>query len=182
MANFNSNIHLCIGDINLVSHDFVKLFLKTSKTDVYIQGVYIKLFKTDSDLCPYKLLRKLIMNRKSSNATEKDPLFVEEHNIALSRNNFISKLKALLSYFGFVHCDYSGHSFRIGSATTCASNGIQDYMIQTLGGWKSNNFMRYIRTSDRDINSAQKMMCHCLCDRFALCTLLYIFSQVFLLC
>ena len=93
MANFNSNIHLCIGDINLVSHNFVKLFLKTSKTDVYIQGVYIKLFKTDSDLCPYKLLRKLIMNRKSSNATEKDPLFVEEHNIALSRNNFIVNLR-----------------------------------------------------------------------------------------
>jgi hypothetical protein len=31
------------------------------------------------------------MNRKSSNATEKDPLFVEEHNIALSRSYFINK-------------------------------------------------------------------------------------------
>ena len=100
------------------------------------------------------------MNRKSSNATEKDLLFVEEYSIALSRNYFISKLKTLLSYFGFVHSDYSGHSFRIWAATTCASNGIQDHMIQTLGRWKSNCFMRYIRTSDRDIISAQKMMCH----------------------
>ena len=132
-TNFDSNIHLCIGDIDFAFHDCVKLFLKTSKTDVYRQGVYIKLLKTDSDLCPYKLLRKLIMNRKSSNATEKDPLFVEEHNIALSRNYFMSKLKTLLSYLGFVHSDYSGHSFRIGAATTCASNGIQDHMIQTLG-------------------------------------------------
>ena len=97
------------------------------------------------------------MNRKFSNATEKDPLCVEEHNIALSRNYFISKLKTLLSYLGF---DYSGHSFRIGAATACVSNGIQYHMIQTLGRWKSNCFMRYIRTSDRDIISAQKMMCH----------------------
>ena len=56
--------------------------------------------------------------------TQKDPLFIEEHNIALSRNYFISKLQALLSNFGFVHSDYSGHSFRIGAATTCASNSI----------------------------------------------------------
>jgi site-specific recombinase XerD len=130
---------------------------------------------------PLQTFKEIDYESQVFQPTEKDPLFVEEHNIALSRNNFISKLKALLSYFGFVHCDYSGHSFRIGAATTCASNGIQDYMIQTLGRWESNNFMRYIRTSDRDINSAQKMMYHCLCDRFALCTLLYIFSQVFLL-
>ena len=100
------------------------------------------------------------MNRKSSNATEKDPLFVEEHSIALCRNYSISKLKALLSYLGFVHSDYSGHSFRLGAATTCASNGIQDHMMQTLGRWKSNCLIRYIRTSDRDINSAQNMRCH----------------------
>ena len=115
---------------------------------------------SDSDVCPYKPIWKLIMNRKSSNPTEKDPLFVEEHNIALSRNYFISKLQALLSNFGFVHSDYSGHSFRIGAATTCASNGIQDHIMQSLGRWKSNCFVRYIRTSDRDINYPQKMMCH----------------------
>ena len=85
-------------------------FFKLRK-QMYIHKEYIKLFKTDSDLCPYKPLRKLIMNRKSSNATEKDPLFVEEHNIALSRNYFIIKLKALLSCLCFVHCDYSGHSY-----------------------------------------------------------------------
>jgi hypothetical protein len=78
------------------------------------------------------------MNRKSSNPTEKDPLFVEEHNIALSRNYFISKLKALLSYLGFVHSVYNGHSFRIGATTACASNTIQDHMLQTLGKMEIN--------------------------------------------
>jgi hypothetical protein len=32
-ANFDSNIHLCIGYINVVPHDCVQLFLKTSKID-----------------------------------------------------------------------------------------------------------------------------------------------------
>ena len=100
-TSFDNNIHLCIGDINFVSHDCVKLFLKTSKT-VVIQWVYIKLLKTDSDLCPYKLLMKFIINRKSCNTTQKDSLFVQEHNTALSRNYFISKLKALISCLCFV--------------------------------------------------------------------------------
>jgi hypothetical protein len=117
---YDINIHLCIEDINFVSHDCVKLFLKPSKTDVYRQAVYIILFKTDN--YPYKLLRKLVMNLKPSNATEKDPLYIQEHNTVLSRNYFISNLKALISYLAFVNCDYSGHSFHIGEATTCASN------------------------------------------------------------
>ena len=90
------------------------------------------MFKADSDVFPYKPLWKLILNRKSPSPTEEDPLCVEEHNIALSRNYFIGKLKALLSYLGFVHSNYSGHSLRIGAPTTCASNSIQDHMIQTL--------------------------------------------------
>ena len=32
-ANLDSNIHLCIGYINVVSHDCVQLFLKTSNID-----------------------------------------------------------------------------------------------------------------------------------------------------
>jgi hypothetical protein len=42
-----------------------------------------------------------------------DTLFVEEHNIALSRNYFMSKLKTLLSYLGYVHSDYSEHIYSL---------------------------------------------------------------------
>ena len=113
-----------------------------------------------------------------SNPTGKDPLFVEEHNIALSSNYFISKLKALLSYLGCVHSDYSGHSFRIGAATTCASNGIQDPMIQTLGRWKSNRLIRYIKTSDHDINAAQNDVPLTMRSIYTTCTFVYIFIGV----
>ena len=77
--------------------------------------------KTDRDDIT-KILLKVALNTMTisypSNDTEKDPLFVQEHNTVLSRNYFISKLKGLLSYLGFVYCDNSGHALRIGAATT----------------------------------------------------------------
>eukprot|EP00731_Ephydatia_muelleri_P006557 Em0003g805a len=41
---------------------------------------------------------------------------------------------------------YSGHSFRIGAATTAASCGLQDSLIKTLGRWESAAYTIYIRT------------------------------------
>ena len=41
----------------------------------------------------------------------------------------------------------TGHSFRIGAATTAARMGLEDSLIQTLGRWQSSAFLRYFRTS-----------------------------------
>ena len=47
--------------------------------------------------------------------------------------------------------DYTGHSFRIGSATTADRVGIPDNMIKTLGRWSSEPYRLYIRSSQDDI-------------------------------
>ena len=41
---------------------------------------------------------------------------------------------------------YSGHSFRIGAASTAARYRLQDSLIKTLGRWESMAYTLYIRT------------------------------------
>ena len=41
---------------------------------------------------------------------------------------------------------YSGHSFRIGSATSATIAGLNDYEIKLLGRWSSDCYKRYIRS------------------------------------
>lgn len=42
--------------------------------------------------------------------------------------------------------NYSGHSFRIGAATTAAAVGVEDSMIKMMGRWQSSAYQTYIRT------------------------------------
>ena len=41
---------------------------------------------------------------------------------------------------------YTGHSFRIGAATSAAQVGLSDSPIQILGRWRSSAFQHYLRT------------------------------------
>lgn len=58
---------------------------------------------------------------------------------------FTEKLSTALKFFGLDPSRYKGHSFRIGAAPHAAGNGIYDAQIRTMGRWKSNTFLKYIR-------------------------------------
>ncbi len=64
----------------------------------------------------------------------------------LPDHNWYNRLSWHLSLAGVDAARYTGHSFRIGAATTAAANGVNDATIQILGRWKSDCYTRYIRT------------------------------------
>ncbi len=65
------------------------------------------------------------------------PLFIWKDVRFLTRDGFVTSLRAALKEAGYAATDYAGHSFRIGAATTAARCGIQDSLIKTLGRWES---------------------------------------------
>lgn len=159
-VSFDPTVHLCIHDVSFYNNDaFATLQLKTSKTDPFRRGVTIYLHSITDRICPVKALRKYIDARRASGATSLHPLFVNPENNVLQRGYFLSKLKELLSRLGLAASDYSGHSFRIGAATSAANAQVEDHLIKVLGRWHSDSYSRYIHTSRESVCLAQRAMC-----------------------
>ena len=76
----------------------------------------------------------------------KGPLFLFEDGHPLTRERFVAKVREVLQQIGIDQSKYSGHSFRIGAATTAARTGIQDSLIKTLGRWENVAYQLYVRT------------------------------------
>ena len=74
------------------------------------------------------------------------PLFCWPDNTPVNREYFVHFLKEALQFCDLDHTRYKSHSFRIGAATWAAANGMSDAQIRLFGRWKSNAFLRYIRT------------------------------------
>ncbi|CAG2213250.1 unnamed protein product [Mytilus edulis] len=94
-------------------------------------------------------MNKYLKYRLQLGALANFPLFVEselDSSRPLSRATFINYLRQLLIRLGYKESDFCGHSFRIGAATSAAAAGIEDHIIQTLGRWSSDCYIRYIRT------------------------------------
>ncbi|XP_021362453.1 uncharacterized protein LOC110456199 [Mizuhopecten yessoensis] len=135
------------------------LTLRSSKTDPFGRGVDINIYE-NSVLKPVSTMSTYLNLRVSSGAIPTSPLFVEQVHLAkpLMRHTFIAYLKETLSRIGIDNQPFNGHSFRIGASTSAAAAGVEDHVIQTLGRWSSDCFIRYIRIDPATIRRAQQKM------------------------
>ena len=120
----------------------LEVVLKASKTDPFRKGVSVFLGRNDTALCPVAAVLDYMVRRGSGSG----PFFRFDSGLCLSWGRFVSAVKAALESSGVDSTNYAGHSFRIGAATTAASLGVQDSLIQTLGRWQSSAYTLYIRT------------------------------------
>ena len=144
-GDFDPANSLCLGDLAVDNHQtpsIVKVQLKQSKTDPFRKGVAIFLGRTQADLCPVSAILAYVAVRPAVAG----PLFVFKDGSFLTRERFVSCIRRALSAAGIDTRGYSGHSFRIGAATTAALAGIEDSTIKMLGRWESSAYQRYLRT------------------------------------
>jgi hypothetical protein len=151
---FDPEYHLTCEDI-FVEESCIKIFLKQSKTDRFHKGTTITLHMNQTKICPVKALCMYMKIRNFRNALPKDPFFVTNCHLPVTRTYFIEYLKNILERIGYDSSKYNGHSFRIGAATSAASARMEDHLIKTLGRWSSDCYRRYIRTSEDVVKNAQ---------------------------
>ena len=144
-AAYDATSHTSIGDLAVDSHKnpkVIRIHLKKSKTDQLKKGADIFIGKTGNDLCPVSAMLAYVAIR----GFREGPLFRFVDGRPLTKDRFIHHLRSALTGVGIDSSLYSGHSFRIGAATTAAEKGVEDSTIRALGRWKSDAYLGYIRT------------------------------------
>lgn len=140
-SSYDPQVHLSICDIkgnDSKDPSVISIFLKRTKTDQVGKGVKVYIGRTNDDLCPITALMRYLRFRGSCQG----PLFQFVRN---SPEKFVEEVKVALTSAGIDASRFSGHSFRIGVASTAAAAGLEDSLIQTLGRWKSDAYLLYVR-------------------------------------
>ena len=144
LSGYDPSVHLNYNDILVDYPCIIKVCIKASKTDPFRQGVDINLGKTGHLLCSFK--NTLL------------PVVLKKAFFCLP-SKFVARFRQLVQQAGFDSSVYSGHSFRIGAATTTAANGVEDSTIQTLGRWKSSAYLSYVRIPPENLASLSRSLC-----------------------
>ena len=143
--DFDPSACLTPQDVAVDKHSnpsMLRVHLQQSKTDPFRHGVDIYLGRTDSTLCPVAAILAYVATRPAVPG----PFFMYRDGSPLTRDKLVTAVRKALTKAGLDHSGYSGHSFRIGAATSAARAGLSDPLIKMLGRWESAAYQRYIQT------------------------------------
>ena len=132
---------LRVDDVQLGS--VLNIRLRKSKTDQQGAGTSIRLKAVDSapEVCPVRALVQYMSLRPKNG----DKLLIHHNGESLTRYQFQAVLKKAACLLKWDATRFSSHSFRIGAATTAASNGHSIESIMRKGRWRSAAVTSYIR-------------------------------------
>lgn len=141
--NINANSSHCLNraDVQVTSGGVIITFhsykhsIPGSNSNIFIKR------EVDLTFCPVAHLEGYLTRRGDG----KDYLFMHPNLSPISRSQFVAGLNTALSFIGLRPSVYKGHSFRIRAATLAYQLGKSDMQIRSLGRWKSNAFLKYLR-------------------------------------
>ena len=136
-TGYDPAVHLSYGDVKVQKPSYVEVTVKASKRDQFRKGVKVYLGTTGVALCPVAAILSYMVSR----GYRLGPFFAFSDHRPLTRDRLVHEVRQAKQVSGIDDKLYSGHSFRIGAATTAASCGLQDSLIKTLGRWKSAAYM-----------------------------------------
>ena len=154
---FDPEADLSEGDValdDLVNPTVIRVHIKASKTDPFRQGVFVYLGATGNDLCSVAAVSAHL----AVWGREPGPFFRFASGAPLMREALVKQLRSALSQFDVDVSHYSGHSFRIGAATTAAAVRLEDSLIKTLGRWQSAAYQLYVRLPHDRLASVSKRL------------------------
>ena len=161
LKNFNATKELSRRKFAFLENDgIVLVYSNFSKTNQFLnrESVIPLIRNSKASLDPVYHLEKLFQFDIPSDKPAFS--FLDEGVVkCVTYDMFTRKLKYLLNLAGYSPELYSGHSLRRGGSTLLFQLGCSPLLIQALGDWKSDQFLKYCGLSLEQRFSAQLLLC-----------------------
>ena len=153
------------GPIN--NPDGFKYNIKVSKNNQFRVEQTITVFRSpDPKLCPVRAMHHLI---KTDSRSPSSPLFdftrrtsnEPDRPVSGAKSRFIAVFQNAIQRVGLSTKKIQSHSLRSGGATAYLHAGIDPYIIQRMGRWRSWCWMIYTWTSTNHIKHAMESVAQC---------------------
>lgn len=127
----------------------LEFWCRSSKTDIFRRSVTIIVDAAgpSAEICPARAVGRYLAATRGFHQSE--PLFRLQDGTYITRARVDSMIKKLAHRAGFDtrNTVWSTHSMRAGGATTLSFLGVPGHIIQLLGRWKSDCYVRYLSIS-----------------------------------
>ena len=159
ISTFNPTKELSRKKFSILENDIILVYSNFSKTNQFMnRDSVIPLVKNSCRaLDPIFHLKKHFLQDFAADK----PAFSYFENGSfkcITYDMFTKRLKNLLSLAGYSPDLYSGHSMRRGGSTLLFQLGCNPLLIQALGDWKTDQFLKYCGLSLDQRFSAQILM------------------------
>jgi hypothetical protein len=128
---------------------FMRIFVETAKNDVYREGRWVYIAKTNQPTCPVMMLKRYMSIAQISMDSDcfifravtffKKRRFhaLRPKNVKLSYTTVRENILSAFSSIGLQASLFGSHSLRAGGASAAANHGIPDRLFKRHGRWAS---------------------------------------------